>query len=402
MGIFSKQPDESFESYCHRLAQMKYSQQLTWQEIACIVADETGIEKPESYYRKKEAYYKKKTSDCCIDDNDSIELEEDELESIIKIQKAKSQLSDERVQVNALIRRLSREDNIKDIAKDAAAKMSEKLPLLNQEEDKYYKLTNSLYDKYDKQGLLLISDWHYGINIDNFYNVFNPDVCKDRVNKLKAKVIQNCILNDIETLNIANLGDMVAGRIHLPLRINSRIDVITQIMEVSEILAEFIYELSKNFTINYFSVNDNHSRIEPNKNDSIDLESLYRITDWYLRSRLEDCTKINFYNNEFGDDIATTDIFGYNIGFVHGHKDSQTTILTKLNNFTKIHFDLVCSAHLHHFSSDEDCDTILIANGSLMGTDDYAFNKRLTSVPSQTLIIVSEENLTEAIYRIIL
>lgn len=399
MGIFSKQANESFESYCHRLAQMKYSQQLTWQEIASIVADETGIEKPEGYYRKKEAYYKKKTGEYIVDDECPVVLADEELESIIKIQKAKAQLSDERVQVNALIRRLSREDNIKDIAKEAAFIMSEKLPLLSQKENIE---TTNIYNINDRQGLLLISDWHYGVSVDNFYNVFNPEVCKYRVNKLKEKVTQDCILNGVEVLNIANLGDMIAGRIHLPLRINSRVDVITQIMEVSEILAEFIYELSKNFTINYFSVNDNHSRIEPNKNDSIDLESLYRITDWYLRSRLENCANIRFHDNEFGDDIATTNIFDYNIGFVHGHKDSQSTILTKLNNFTKIHFDLVCSAHMHHFSSDEDCDTFMIANGGLMGTDDYAFNKRLTSVPSQTLIIISEENITEAIYRITL
>lgn len=389
MSIFSKKENESFEDYCGRMAQLRIANSLTWQDVADIVAKETGIEHSESFYRRKWNTH-------TIDESFYEGFKDEEDDALIKLRKEKAKISDERVQVNALIRRISREDTIKEIAKEASAVMSEKLPLLQKRAD------SDLYYIDKKEGLLLLSDWHYGVNIENFYNVFNPDICRERVNTLKQKVIEKCELNGIHTLNVANLGDMVAGRIHLRLRLNSRIDVITQIMEVSEILAEFIHDLSEYFTINYFSVDDNHSRIEPNISDSLELESLYRITNWYLRSRLSECSNVHFYDNEFGDGIAMTDILGYNIAFVHGHKDAQATILTKLNNFTKIHFDVVCSAHMHHFSSDESCDTFMIANGGLMGTDDYAFNKRLTSAASQTLIIVAEDNPTEAIYRIIL
>jgi len=62
---------------------------------------------------------------------------------------------------------------------------------------------------------------------------------------------------------------LIAGRIHLTIRFNSRIDVITQTIEVSELLAEFIDELSTYVPIDYYSVIDNHSRLEPNKKDAL-------------------------------------------------------------------------------------------------------------------------------------
>lgn len=60
------------------------------------------------------------------------------------------------------------------------------------------------------------------------------------------------------------------------------------------------------------------------------------------------------------------------------------------------------TAHEHHFQADEKNRCIAIGNGTLMGTDTYAQKLRLSSTPSQNLIIVTEGNVTECIYRITL
>lgn len=380
---YKKLENESISEYCHRMFMtVKQEENLSWKQLAEIMNEELGLNYSDWWYREREKVYI------------STDPEEDN-SALLEIMKAKVKLSDERVQMNALVRRLSREETIKEIALQAAELVSNKKSLIELTTPKF------IVGGVDEEGLLLIGDWHYGVDINNCFNIFNPRICKERVSKLYTEVIK---LGRIRTnkLTIANLGDMIAGNIHLPLRINSRIDVITQVMEVSEILAEFVHALSGHFDINYFSVDDNHSRIEPNKNDSIDLESLCRVTDWYLRKRLENVSNIHFNDNQFGDSIAVAQILGHNIAFVHGHKDNQSTIIDKLNNFTKQHFDLICSAHMHHFSADESYNTLMIANGSLMGTDEYAFNKRLNSDPSQTLIMVSEDNIAKSIHRIIL
>lgn len=55
---------------------------------------------------------------------------------------------------------------------------------------------------------------------------------------------------------------------------------------------------------------------------------------------------------------------------------------------------------MHHFQADEKNRTIALGNGTLMGTDTYAQKLRLSSTPSQNLIIASKDNVTECIYRI--
>ena len=87
---------------------------------------------------------------------------------------------------------------------------------------------------------------------------------------------------------------------------------------------------------------------------------------------------------------------------VHGDKDKPSTVASDLSRYTDKHIDLVCTAHRHHFSCDEDNKTIVVCNGTLMGTDEYAEDLRLSSSPSQNLIVVSDENPTESIHRIIL
>ena len=51
---------------------------------------------------------------------------------------------------------------------------------------------------------------------------------------------------------------------------------------------------------------------------------------------------------------------------------------------------------------DESHECLRISNGSLMGVDQYAQDLRLTNKPSQNMIIVSEENVCEVFYRILL
>ena len=88
----------------------------------------------------------------------------------------------------------------------------------------------------------------------------------------------------------------------------------------------------------------------------------------------------------------------HNIAAAHGDKDKQNSVIEKLTLFTRNPYDLVCTAHLHHFSMDEKDQCRLISNGSLMGTDAYARSLRLHSKPSQTLIIATPENVCDIIH----
>lgn len=312
----------------------------------------------------------------------------------IEKQKEKYKKSDERIQVNALVRRMSREETIKEIAHEVAEKFEEKYPFV-------IDLSNHSNKKNEeKEAILQISDWHYGIVIDSPYNKYNPEICKERVTRLAKEVAEKCAKNDINRLHVVNLGDMIAGRIHLTIRLNSRIDVVTQTIEVAELIANFLYSLSTFLDIEYYDTLDNHSRLEPTLCDSLDLESLVRIITWFLKERLKNVPTIHFNDNTLGDDIASFSCLGHKIIAVHGDKDKPETVVQNLSLMSKSYYDLALMAHRHHFFCDEKNRTVLVSNSSLMGTDELAQNLRLSAAASQNLIIVTKKNVVDTICRI--
>lgn len=371
--------NESEYDYCCRICSYKIILNLTWEDIANILNSNLGYNYSKDTYRKRFG----KVVDYINQNNLNIEIPEE----IIKTKKEKCKLSDEKVQINALIRRLAREDTIKEIAHDLAITLPK------------VKLKQTQYNlDYINEGILCLSDWHYGNEINLPWNKYNTEIAKERLSILIAKVINFIKLYKLKHISVLNLGDLINGRIHLTLRLNSRIDVLTQIIEVSQLLADFINQLSEYVTIDYYDCSDNHSRLEPNKSDSLELESLSRITTWYLETIFKFSNNVKIHLNELDNDIISFDVFSYHIGAVHGHKDKPEKAIENLTLMTKTPFDLICTAHLHHFSGDEKNECILISNGSLMGTDKYASDLRHTSKPSQNLIIATPDDITYGLH----
>lgn len=363
---------------------------LSWKDISYIVYTLTGVYHSDKYYSK---HYGSAQS---VSDPYAESMSSSLSDKLMQIQLERAKLSDERTQNRAYIRRLAREETLKEIANDVVKTMNDKKELI-------FNPSSSIYESNkDKNAILMLSDWHYGIEIDSYWNKYNISIAKSRIQSLLNEVIVRCRREKVDVIHVLNLGDLIAGRIHLPIRLQSRVDTITQIIEVSELLAEFLIELRNNInTVYYYSCSDNHSRVEPDKTQSLDLESLCRITDWYLVSRLAS-TDIKFVPNVVSDDIITLNVLGHSIIAVHGDKDKPADAISKLSNFTRNIYEVVLMSHRHHFSADEECGTMVIGNGALMGTDQYAKSLRLHSAPSQTLIMSTAERVVDSIVRIVL
>ena len=385
---------ETLLSVCETMSENHY----TWQDVSSIVSDITGVNLSPNACRKRYSRYIKNNSNFSNDEEDVDRKDEYKdienifKESYIKNQIEKQKIWDLKTQVRADIRRMSREDTLKEIAEEVFSNIS-KLP----------KLSNPSpisISKKRKDAILEISDWHYGIDVDNHFNKYNTDIAKNRIEYLTDRVYSILYKEEIDHLHVVNLGDMIAGRIHSQIRYQSRIDVITQIMEVSEYIAQMLSILSNFFKIDYYDTLDNHSRLEPKLSDSLDLESLARLTSWYLKQRLKDNENVVINENKFSDDIITFNVFSHKVLGVHGDKDTPSNIIEKLSMLAQEHYDLVLAAHYHHFQCDERNNTLLVGNGSLMGTDDFAKNLRLSSKPSQNLIICTPKSAVYCIYKI--
>lgn len=286
---------------------------------------------------------------------------------------------------NAYRRSMREESRIEELKEEiqSAADKCKDLPLVQYKES----------DNCVNEGVLLLSDLHIGVDCDNYYNKYNKDVARERLEKLLTQTIGYCQLNKVKTLHVLNMGDMIQGIIHTNARLEAQMDVAEQIMVAGEYVASFLNELQKAAPeITYRSVFDNHSRAIANLNEHIEKEQFSRIIDWFIEEKLKH-SSIKFISNDIDGGIGRFKLqSNKTLMFAHGHQDSKVTSVQNFIGLTKEWVDYICLAHYHNSSAKEFQGCKVFINGSIVGTEQYAFGKRLFSKPSQKLLIFNNNN----------
>ena len=392
---FKRLDSESEEEYQYRISGMKEEKGLTWDDIAAILNNGLGYNYTESRYRRQYNAYLKgyQTREKELASMTSEELDEYTLRKI-EMQQERVRLGDVRNQFNAYVRKEARDQANRELIVKCVEKMAKEKPLV-------FPRTPAIPD-FQGEAILCISDVHYGVAFENFLNKYSPEIAVERIKKLVDRTIAFCLTHDVSTLHVANLGDLIAGNIHLQIPLQSKENVIEQTMHVAELLAEALNALSRYFKVEYYSCLDNHSRIDANKETSMNNESYAYFIPWYLKARLAGNNGVHINDSLVDDDFITFTTKGHNVIGVHGHKDKPANIVKELSCLTKKYYSLAIMGHRHHFSADEQHGTVIVSNGSLMGTDEYAKDLRVDSHATQNLIIVTEENPCACLYRIVL
>lgn len=315
--------------------------------------------------------------------DDSSILAQELFKERIELEKEKQKVRDERTAYRRLIREDAREDEFRNSMVEAASVL-EGLPKVEYVGE---------LPRGDKEAILMLSDMHIGVNCDNFYNKYNKEIARERLNVLLSDVISYCKTFGITTLNVCNLGDMVHGIIHTNARIECELDVIEQVIVASEYISEFLNGLLQAAPrVVYRSVIDNHSRVIANKADALDSEHFSKLIDWFLQERLKH-TSVIFANDNLDDGVGKFDLInGKSVMFAHGHNDSINSVYQNFTGMTKSYIDVILLGHYHSPKEKSFQDTKVFVNGSIVGTEQYAFSKRLFSRPSQTLIIFDGDN----------
>jgi hypothetical protein len=239
------------------------------------------------------------------------------------------------------------------------------------------------------------------LEIDLFLNKFNKEEFRRRVNRLITKTVEYGKFNKIKTIHVFNLNDLIAGIIHDSARIQSNEDNISQLMYVSEIIAECLVNLANNFNnVKFYNVIDNHSRVEKDKNKAIRRENYSRIIPWYLKARLSNMDNIEIVNNDIDEEFAYANICGHQCLGIHGHNDKISEVSKNLSGMLNISFDYIFTSHYHHNSEDEVHSCDIVVNPSLVGVDEHSFKLRKTSKPAQKFMIFNKEEGREATYHI--
>ena len=304
-------------------------------------------------------------------------------EKMIELRKERQKFYDQRNAFNKIVRERSRQEELNEIIVDAIH--NGELPRLNYERNIVESSSNDL--------LVSLNDLHYGAVHSNYWNEYNSDIAKDMMANYLDRIINIADTHNSENCIVWENGDAISGAIHRSIQITNKENVIEQVMGASELIAEFIAELSKHFrTVKFVSVSGNHSRIDPNKDNALVDERLDDLIEWYIAARLQ-----NFENVEIGagEKIDSTmyliDIRGKNYCGIHGDFDGSASKVQSLQTMVGRPVYAVLSGHMHHNKVDEVQGVKAVMAGSFLGMDDYCVQKRIYGKPEQ-MVCVCDEN----------
>ena len=298
----------------------------------------------------------------------------------IELKKEKYKFFDARNEYNALLRKRAREEEINKIIIDSVNALKKE-----DFELKYNKETNK-----NETMIIPLNDLHCGYKIDSVFGKYDEVILKQRLEKYLSEIEKIQKQHHCEKAIVMGGGDLISGNIHAEIKRNNNLNIIEQIITVSEYITNFLVKLSTLFeTVSFLSVSGNHSRIEKYK-DSIKEERLDDIVEWYLKARLSN------FDIQFDDYInadATIKIFDvYNKSYilVHGEFDNNDNGLI-LQKFANKPITAIFSGHYHHNEVVTKNEIKFIMSGSFIGTDNFTIQKRIFSRPEQLITIVNKD-----------
>ncbi len=389
---YNQQPGESYNDWKYRLLIAKAANQIqfTWEEIAdmlgCRCSGET-LRKEARIIFAYDAHLKDKKKNIEIEGPSAKIF--NKLESKrIECQKETYKLQDQKRVYRADIREQARKEVIEDAIIQAIQEANFSMP----QYPLYIDESIISPPMRGQEGVLLLSDWHKGMTTSNCWNTFNDAVYQQRIKILTEKTIAYGLKEQIETLNLFVLGDMINGLIHVTTRINNQDNVVHQTIDVAQTLIQMIKTFSMIFPkIKVWFSRGNHDRITPSLKESLTPESFFDLIQFIVKIGVGQNSKIEFFENDLNDEIIKATICGKTILGIHGHRDKPSVAYKNLSTFLRIFPDYIVAGH-YHSSAELECNGCeVIINGSLCGTDDFAVSLRKHAVPSQKFMVFTPD-----------
>ena len=303
----------------------------------------------------------------------------------IELQAERQKFYDQRNAFNKLVRERSRQEELNEILVKSIQEGD--LPRLDYEFDPYGVVTQS-----DNDLLVSLNDIHYGATVENYWNTYNSDICREMMCRYLDRIIQITRTHSSQNCIVWANGDEISGNIHKSITVTNKENVIEQIKGVSELIAEFIAELSKHFvTVTFVSVAGNHSRLDPNKDNALVSERLDDLIEWYLAARLQSFENVIIGGGEKVDEtMYLIDVRGKTYCGVHGDFDGSANKIQALQTMARKPLYAVLSGHLHHCKMDDVQGIRTIMAGSFLGMDGYCVQKRIYGRPEQMVCVCDE------------
>ena len=387
---FSKKAGENEEQFLWRLGQAKDAGlvDLDWKEIADIMNREFRTD--ESEYRSESAYrklYQYASKFFLAGVFDKYASEDDYIKELRKakqeVQMEKQKLSDERTELNRVLREQARKESYIDMV---SRQLQHVEPLKFEYVERDYRST-------DNDLICHITDLHAGINIDHWYNRFDMSVLRERLWKYLDQLFDIQKRHDSQNCYVV-IGEILSGLIHHELRIENNENVVEQFIYVSSMLSEFLAEVSKKFeNVFVYITPGNHSRVVANKEHSLRGENFDVLLPHYLKASMQNYHNVFIEDNKKDCDVAIFDVRGNHVFGVHGDKDEPSNVVQRFTMIFGVKPDIVLMGHRHTNALTTVYDAKVIQSGCVSGSDNYCLDRRLKNRPEQTVSVVSKDGL---------
>lgn len=302
----------------------------------------------------------------------------------IEIQKERQRFFDQRAAWNKVVRERAREEELNEIITSAICE--ERLPSLQ------YKPCEVAIS--DNDLLVSLNDIHYGACVDNYWCRYNSDICARMMKRYLDRIIAIAKMHHSENCIVWANGDMISGNIHYQIAVANQENLIQQITGVSELIAQFLAELSRHFReVRFVSVAGNHSRIDQ-KDQAIMQERLDDLVEWYLKARMRVFENVVVgYGDKIDSTMYAIDVREKTYIGVHGDYDPSVQNIQTLQTMAQRPVYAVLLGHLHHNAMNCVQGIRTVMAGSFLGMDDYCVSKRIYSQPEQMVCVCDAEGI---------
>ena len=367
-----KRDHESFLDYAERLLNSRESEDLDYVEMYEMLF---GIEISSTEARKR--LYGCKALINALRDEGFENVTDEELfnklhEKEIAAKKERVKLQTDKLEYNAWIREQSRAEMFEE-------KVVEALKNLPKIDVPKYRIPKK--DVIERECVVGFGDTHVGCEFEikgidgKIINKYNNDIFESRMWQLLDHVVLNAEREGITHVHLVDLGDSISGLLHIGQIKVLRMGVVESIIYYSTFMRNWLNELSRYVSVDYYCSSGNHSdvRLLSSKKGDFPHENLERVLEWFLRETLRDNANIRI-NKSVNDGMNYFKVAGFDILAVHGQNEKN--LEQSLKDYTHmygVNIDYLISAHKHHKSEQTvGYNKEVIQIPSVVGTDIYS------------------------------
>ena len=389
MTKYKRFEGETEKQFIWRLHSLVNTKELTWKQIGDIVneqfRDSEEEYRDESAYRKPcqsaEAYYDEVFSKMI-----GTEYSDDIAKQRRELAKERVKLQTEKLEYNRWLREEARDELITEKICDAVNSL---VPL---------DIPEHITPVHNTRAYALVyGDEHFGVEYElkglfgDIINAYSPEIFEERMWDLFHQTVEIVQKENVDTLNVFNMGDFNDGILRVSQLMKLRYGVVDGTIKYADFIANWLNELTKFVRVKYQSTNGNHSelRMIGQPKGTFTEDNMGKVVTEFIKTRLKDNPNFTYIENPTGfiyAQLACNTVLG-----IHGEVKNMKTAIDEFSRIYNVPIQYLLAGHLHHNKTEEiGVNSEVINVGSIIGVDSYSLSLRKTANASAKLLVFEQ------------